>query len=958
MKHNFSMLLTISACLSAATLFSATVKDDFRNGFKYFAKPTSASVRIANGILSNDTPYSGYTALNLNDIGDFQLSFELKLADRKFKENGQFSIAVERGYGVWNLYFIRNGENSKITAKFFEKGRDKAIFDETFDLDMPFDTWMKISLDASRKIFKLNVNGQEHVLGTAPGSGKISFGSYHQPFAMRDFSIDYKAPEKWLPNRIPNSSFEFASNADVPDYWRGFGERYRTLGFPGEFSTAEGRQEFLRKFHLDSTEAWHGRNSLRIQAPFHLMNPLNDPPPGNPPLVLSCYVKSDREKAEIRLGVTGDSLKKPLRSELFKVGRQWQRIELPLGNIKEKISIFAQPLGEAVFWLDAFQLEEGKQATEYAPCWLDDGFSLPYDVNRFQCAENVNAIRNRTAPQVIVSGSATEIAEVSLIPAETAKDLFNLKVRLANRSETSVSGILTGVISGKDKAEQLKTIGFALKAGESGEFLLKDFRIADSRVALQLSAADSAGKTLGQIRTMSDVPFPMRLYPEYSGYSTEKEARVMVEFDPSLLSKLKGAKIEIVTSVAGYPAYAWTKNIFPLRDSETRQLFTIPLKKQAGEKWFSLTGTLYGADNKVLCRRSAEFTTRDAVSPDVRVNRINRGVYVDGKPFFPRGIQCQEFNEKQLKYYKECGFEDLQYISHWLKPVESAEFAALCGRMGLKVVAFHVSRPYALSPAEMMKRLRDIPALVGMIPNDESADPVVCQEAVTVNRAAPERMVWVNHHFISYRAFAERPGEMPGDVLSIDRYPFIRQPPCRPQNTMDIYSIEQCLEMMDRDGRRERKPVFLWLQGAEGFAKEPTPEQLTFQVYIALVNHAMGFAYFGGIPQSETVWRKMIELNREVQTLIPALFSLENEPEVVCDNKEIRLLAKKTGSRITVIAINRSMEKVRAGIRLPGTPAKGEIEVKFENRRIAPDAAGSWRDEFAPLSRHVYEFSK
>ncbi|OQA84998.1 MAG: hypothetical protein BWY31_02201 [Lentisphaerae bacterium ADurb.Bin242] len=957
MNRTISRLFTAIACLSASPLFSATVKDDFRSGFTNFAKPSSASVKIADGILSNDTPYSGYTALNADGIGDFRLSFELKLADRKLKENGQFSIEAERGYGVWRLYFIRYGKTSKITSKFFEKGRDKAIFDETFDLDMPFDSWMKIGLEASRTIFKLKVNGREYVLGTAPGSGKITFGSYRQPFAMRDFSIDYKAPEKILPNRLPNSSFEFASNADVPDYWRGFGERYRTLGFPGEFSTAEGRQEFLRKFQLDSKEACHGRNSLRIQAPFHLMNPLADPPPGNTSLVLSCYVKSDRENAEIRLGVTGDSLKKPLLSELFKVGQKWQRIELPLGSVKEKISVFAQPQGEAVFWLDAFQLEEGKQATEYAPCWLDDGFALPYDVNKFQCAENVNAIRSRFSPQVLVSGSAPEIAETALIPSDPSKDRFDLKVRLANHAETPVSGILTGVISGKSEAEQLKTAGFALKPGENGEVLLKDFRIADPKVALQLSAADGSGKTLGQVRTMADAPPTMRLYPEYSSYSTEKEARVVVEFAPSLLPKLKGGKIEITALVAGYPAYAWTKNVFPLDAPESRQIFTIPLKKQAGEKWFTLTGTLYGADNKVLCRKNAELLTRDATVPDVRINRINRGVYVDGNPFFPRGIQCLNFREKQLEYYKACGFEDLQYVSHWLKSGESVEFAALCGRMGLKTVAFHVSRPFALSPAEMMKRLRDTPALVGMIPNDESADPIVRQEAATVNRAAPERLVWVNHHFISYRAFAERLEEMPGDVLSIDRYPFIRQPPCRPQNTMDIYSIEQCLEMMDRDGRRERKPVFLWLQGAEGFAKEPTPEQLTFQVYIALVNHAMGFAYFGGIPQSETVWRKMIELNREIQALVPALFSLEPEPEAVCDNKEIRLLAKKTGGRITVIAINRSLEKVRAGIKLPGLSAKDGIEVKFENRRIAPDAGGSWSDEFAPLSRHVYEFS-
>ena len=220
--------------------------------------------------------------------------------------------------------------------------------------------------------------------------------------------------------------------------------------------------------------------------------------------------------------------------------------------------------------------------------------------------------------------------------------------------------------------------------------------------------------------------------------------------------------------------------------------------------------------------------------------------------------------------------------------------------------------------------------------------------------------MWVNHHFHSYQAFANRIDGFPGDVLSIDRYPFIVQPPGRPQSTNDIYSIEQCAEMMDRDGSRERKPVYMWLQAAERFSKEPTPQQLTWQTYIPLVNHCMGFTYFGGIPSSERVWARMIALNKEIETLVPALFSLEEEPAVTAADQttreNIRFLAKKLGDEVIVICVNRSLNQVDATLDLAHAGVGGQraAEALFEDREVQTDASGKLKDAFGPMERHVY----
>ena len=404
------------------------------------------------------------------------------------------------------------------------------------------------------------------------------------------------------------------------------------------------------------------------------------------------------------------------------------------------------------------------------------------------------------------------------------------------------------------------------------------------------------------------------------------------------------------------------KNSYDLKASTLRQIFSIPLTARISPNVYTVKAKLVDKQGKEIICEETELIRRPASNTEVKINRINRGIYVNGRPFLPYGILVSGggFGGKQLQYYRGCGFSYIQFISHWNRPEANLEFLAHCERLGIDAIAFHVSRPYAAAPYEAAERYSQSPAFVGIVPNDESGDRIVYDEVNMTKQACPDRIICGNHHFHSYRAFANRIDGFPGDVLSIDRYPFILQPPGRPQSTKDIYSIEQCVEMMDRDGVRERKPVFIWLQGAERFSKEPTARQLIWQTYIPMVNHCMGFTYFGGIPDSGPVWEQMIRLNQEVQTLAPALFSLEEEPEIVAADEmtkeDIRFLAKKLGNELTVISVNRTLYPVDATLDLSASGIKSStpVEVLFENRKLNTDDKGILKDKFNPMERHVY----
>lgn len=451
----------------------------------------------------------------------------------------------------------------------------------------------------------------------------------------------------------------------------------------------------------------------------------------------------------------------------------------------------------------------------------------------------------------------------------------------------------------------------------------------------------------------------MRIYPEYSFYTDEEEARIVVQFDLTT-DKLKNCKLELETFATGQSS-PFMKNNFEINLLGNKQICIIPIKQLTGHGRYTLKARVLNSSAEEIFHSETELIKRGVTPTTVKVNRINRGVYVNGTPFFPNGIQTHGLGEKQLQYYRQCGFSYIQLISTYNTVEKNLEFLANCEKLGIAVTAVHLTRKYTLPAYEVAKYFRSSPALVGIIPNDESAEPTVYEEAKKTKDAYPEIITWVNQNFHSYRAFARRAEGFPGDVLSIDRYPFILQPPGRPQTTNDIYSIEQCMEMMDLDSLRNRKPVFLYLQAAERFAKEPTPEQLTWQTYIPLVNHCMGYTYFGGIPNSERVWARMIELNKEIQTLTPALFSLEDEPAIAAvdqtTKENIRFMAKKLGNELTVICVNRTLYPVNASLDLSSTGFKDSkaAEVLFENRNIRTSGKGVFKDQFKPLERHVYK---
>jgi hypothetical protein len=954
------MNVVISTSLRAAE--ETVMKDDLKSGLDKWETPSNRYIEIIDGLLANKTTYSSSISLKEKNIGNFQLSFRLTFFEDNDVLPGHFRIDIDRGYGTWRLFFTRHDKLSQITSKFYPrdaKKGDRPLFDEVINTPLPLMEWLDIAILCNNDSYILKIGDKSFLLGTAPGRGGITIGSYKQPFAVDNFKIVYSNPEELSLNLLINSSFEYSSNPDIPDYWAGNGERYRHKGLPDEFSTADGIKDFRENFYLDQTQAYHGERSIRIGAPFNLTSQGIDVIPGRN-YHISCYIKSDISDLKVVIGATHDNIGKPVKEEMVTVGKEWRYYDLQLPDYpQDRLSFYVKPVDSGKIWVDAVQIEEGITATPYSPCWYDTGFNLPCDANKNQCSNNVNGIKSTLERRDIVSSGKLDLTALKLVPKDPVKHVFDFEFDIKNVAEEDSAYGIAVVITSKTSSEQIKTCNKQIPRGKTVKIRFDSFVIDDLRCCINIIATNSSGTIIKHTREFVDLPQPMRIYPEYSFYTNEKDARIVVQFDSIFKDKIKDCKLLLEVIVAGYHQYPLEKHNYDLSDSKLKQIFSISTARLS-PKIYNVKATVVDKDGKAIIQSEAELNIMRPSATEVKINRINRGVYVNGKPFLPYGILVSGFGEKQLQYYRECGFSYIQFISHWKSPEINMKFLASCERLGISAIAFHVSRPYTAPPYEAAASYRASPAFVGIVPNDESADRIVYEEAGRTKNACPERLIWINHNFHSYRAFANRLDGFPGDVLSIDRYPFIMQPPGRPQSTNDIYSIEQVVEMMNRDGIRERKPVFLWLQGAERFSKEPTPQQLTWQTYISLVNNCMGFTYFGGIPDSERVWTRMIELNKEIQSLTPALFSLEDEPEIITVGKiskdNIRFLAKKLDNELTVICVNRSLSPVEAFLDLSSVGVKVPhlVEVLFENRKFNTDDEGILKDKFDSMERHVY----
>ena len=563
---------------------------------------------------------------------------------------------------------------------------------------------------------------------------------------------------------------------------------------------------------------------------------------------------------------------------------------------------------------------------------------------------------------VFLSGKgspAFEVKNFRLVSTDATDNRFDLVFDAENAFQSESRLTVLANVETKNAALQTRAQRIVLTPGKNEQLSFKGFRLPDDRCRIGLTVMGEDGKIVKQSRLFLDTPHPLKMYPEYSYYTKEDSARVKLEYTGGMGTT--GMTLRLSAKLDPLPKVL-TKKEYPLTTGKSN-IYEFPLSTLGKAHAYTLEASLVAVDGKLVGKATCDLVRRDPNHTEARVNHFNRGVYLNGAPYIPYGYQIWLLDDTQLKFYKSLGHDYICYTGHWGDTATNHRFLSTCDQLGLKVMDFHAVRPNADAPGKMLAELRSHPSLFATTPVDECVDdkvPGILSEAKMAN---PYLICYKNDNTAGYRYWRSRIAGLPGEAVSIDRYPLIHLAKGLPQTTSLIYTFERALEMMDEDAKRERKPVFIWMEAAEAVSKEPTKAELTWFHYIAVVNHCVGFTYFGGVPMSRHARETIASLDKELKTIQPFLFSFEEEPKITVNDKNngeiIRVLAKKLDNELLLVCVSRATEQVEAEFDLSSV-IKSEatnVTVMFEGRQLKTGKDHILRDKFPSLGRHVYKIS-
>jgi hypothetical protein len=339
----------------------------------------------------------------------------------------------------------------------------------------------------------------------------------------------------------------------------------------------------------------------------------------------------------------------------------------------------------------------------------------------------------------------------------------------------------------------------------------------------------------------------------------------------------------------------------------------------------------------LVARASGTFTTNPFPGWTVGAV-IDRTLYVDGQPFFPRIV------------YGQCDWAYAQSLGAGV----NLYMGSGCGTPWVQLGSLG-GRAVSAIPAAW-KDVADGRGAIGWYHPDE-ADLHGPPEAL------PFHPPWQRTHRVTfltlsghvYSGSAGPPGGRGvyprfvarADMIGFDLYPL--QVWCRRDAFRAVYEAQR--ELVALAGPRA---TYQWVEvGRMEFCRgrpelDPTPLTVRAETWLAIAGGARGIGFFPDHWRPD-IAREIGRLSTEISALAPAL--LARELPAKASAGPVRVGARRFNRATYVIAVNTSWRRVTASVSAPGL--RGVARVFGEGRSV-PVRDGVIRDRFGPLDANVY----
>ncbi len=762
--------------------------------------------------------------------------------------------------------------------------------------------------------------------------GSIELFSYQVEPAFSDIKVFSLEPVQGgvttkNSNIVSNSSFEAATWApNLPDYWG-----LQTWGLADEKWIGQ-LSELWNRWKRTTDNPYDGKYCMQVDGIKRLASTEICLKP-NKQYVLSAYLRSDVDELPVKIIFYNDlfgSIEK-----VFNVSREWKRYSMPVMTERARGFISFQFTSEGILWVDAVQMEEGSQVTDYHAA--DSKRQIGNIIEGPILSSRMRAYRIHE--QVDVDGMLKEafwleIPPLSLVLPDGSKPSNPTQVYVAYDEDNLYLGF-------KCFDSQIKNIsrkiterdGFVWK-DDSVEIFLDTWGVREDYYHLGVSVTgavydafkhDSSRNLEWQAKTA--------LFPD------RWEVEIALPFAALELSSLNRGD--------------WAINIGRENHKAGEYTSWSPTSVFHSTKNF---GVLEKFPDEITCAwvKKKGVKSENALPPVVTLK-------VGDVPFLPFGINWSSSlsypGDKAFLVAKEAGFNAMHvlYLLNRGDEDKIRESLNSALRHGIKVIFWiggvggEPTNEHLVVIKKAIEMFKDHQAIIAwMILDEPHANYEKVVEAYELaKKLDTKRPSYIN---LTPTGLGMRVAGVIGDVISVDPYAI----------NFDGSTIRDVGTIITK-ARREaagKRPVWAFLQGASNFLqvwRGPTPEEQTAQTYLALISGATGIFYFGNVILPSNTWQRTLALAREVRILSPILTE-GIEREISGSNPEIKYTCRKFGDSYYLIAVNPYPEKKETVFDLTSLGKDepvGEDVFSSESRVAAKN--NLLKLHFGPYQRYCYK---
>lgn len=364
-----------------------------------------------------------------------------------------------------------------------------------------------------------------------------------------------------------------------------------------------------------------------------------------------------------------------------------------------------------------------------------------------------------------------------------------------------------------------------------------------------------------------------------------------------------------------------------------------------------------------------------AAPADVRDVQIenNRWITVDGQKFFPIYVWSPPPTMDWLTYFNGLGINTA--MNNGWQPEYNGMMLDNAQALGMySILKFDAGQ--VNHPALLTWMADDEPDIYGVPPEELEA------QFDYIRSVDPNHLIVTNLScgFYYDENFDFIPAALNGsrewyyqyaavtDLLSFDFYPVTGW------NRPDwVYIPGPATEMLFNEYANSQKPVWAIVEASDADlswtppeTRGPTPEEMRFEVWHAVIHGATGIGYFtiafnpfrwANIDQA--IEAEMTRTNGQLTALTEVILSMPPDLSLTvseASGQTCNYMVRRSGNTYYLLVDNADMARQAATITATFDRQLGSVSVYDESRQIIPDG-NSFTDSFAPLEVHIYEIA-